>query len=331
MPAELENININTINTFIMETTLLDITLTKELIELIAKSFTFTDIEAIGKYIFKKYSTHTLEDINESISISPLNASKRLVYECEQHNHLNVLFAFIIELDNTSLNGKTVKIKGLENLLYKLANSGIFYDFSRRKLRFYNQEKKVLKNWGSLKEGREYEITIASVDVCDNSSLVKKHKTSVMEKVYFQLWEFIRKRLEIYDGRIWMWAGDGGILAFQNKAGYSVSVACCLDILMSLPVFNLYPNKIISDQISLRIGMDAGLIKYSDDTGMIISDVINYASRLEKKATCANGLSISEDLYKNITSEMKKNFIKGEKFDGKVAYTLSYDYSKALL
>ena len=71
MPAELENLNINIIG-LIMEKTLFDITLTKEITEVIAKSLTFTDVEAIGKYIFKNYSTHLLEDINESISISPL-------------------------------------------------------------------------------------------------------------------------------------------------------------------------------------------------------------------------------------------------------------------
>lgn len=330
MPAELETINYDIIDSFIMEKTLFDVTLTREISELIAKNFTFTDIEAIGKYIFKKYSTHSLEEINESISISPLNAAKRLVYECEINNQLNVLYTFIIELDNTLLNGKTVKINGLENLLYKLANTGIYYDFNKRKLRFYNQDKKLLKNWGSLKEGREYSITIASLDVCDSSSLVKKYKPSVMEKVYFQLWEFIRKRLDIYDGRIWTWAGDGGILAFQNKNELFAGVSCCLDILISLPVFNLSSNILISEDISLRIGMDTGMIKFSDDTGMIVSGVINYASRVEKNATCTNGLSLSEDLYNNLPSEMKNVFTEGDRFEGRRVYSLSYDYCKAL-
>jgi class 3 adenylate cyclase len=309
---------------------LFDLTITKDLTELIGKNLTFPDIESIGEYIFRKYSTHSLENVNENISISPLNAAKWLVQKCQEENRLEDLFCFIIGLDGTLLNGKRVSIIGMEHLLYRLTNTGIYFDFNKRKLVSYNNDKKLLKNWGSLKDGREYSMTIASIDICDNSSLVKKYKNSIMEEVYYYLWEFIRKICELFDGRIWSRSGDGSIIAFRNDEKMISGVACCMELLFSLPVFNTLPLKKIPDEINIRLGVDSGMVKYYDNTGNIVSDVINYASKLEKTATCPNGLSISEDVYNHISPAMQKMFQSKKKFGGKTAYTLSFEYNKAL-
>lgn len=308
-----------------------DLTVTKDIIELIGINLTFPDIESVGKYIFKKYSTHSLENVDENITISPFNAARRLVQKCEEENKLNDLFCFIISLDGTLLNGKRIKIAGLEQLLYRLTSSGVYYDFDKRKIVSFNTDKRVLKNWGSLKDGREYSMTIASIDICDNSKLVRKYKTSVIEEVYYYLWEFIRKKCELFGGRIWSRNGDGSILAFRNDKSPISGIECCMEILFSLPVFNISPIKKIPDEINIRLGVDSGLVKFYNDTGSIVSDVINYASKLEKKATCTNGLSVSENVYRQISPAMRKMFQSKTEFAGKTAYSFGYDYCKALL
>ena len=307
-----------------------DLTITKDLIEFIGKNLTFPDIESIGKYIYKKYSTHSLENVDEHISISPLNAAKRLVQKCDEDNKLSDLFCFVISLDGSLLNGKKINFVGIEHLLYRLSSAGIFFDFDKRKLLSFDNEKKLLKNWGSLKDGKEYSLTIASIDICDNSSLVKKHKTSVIEEVYYYLWEFIRKKCEHHDGRIWTRNGDGSLLAFRNDKNPVSGIECCMEILFSLPIFNSSISKKMQDEINLRLGIDSGMVKFYNDTGNIVSDVINYASKLEKKGTCPNGLSVSESAYEYITPIMKKMFRSKIDFGGKTSYTFSFDYCKAL-
>ena len=96
----------------------------------------------------------------------------------------------------------------MENLLYRLSRSGQYYDFDRRSFVDEEDHTKLL-NWGALRDGREYPFTIASVDICQNSELVKKYKTKVMEKVYYRLWEFLKQKLDHWEGRTWNWAGDG--------------------------------------------------------------------------------------------------------------------------
>jgi class 3 adenylate cyclase len=313
-----------------LEKKVFDITLTKDLTELIGKNFTFPDIESIGKYVFKKYNTHAIENVNENISISPINAARILVFECEKNNRLSDLFSFIIEMDGGLLNGKRVAIPGMDNLLYRLSSTGIYFDFNKRSLRSYNQDKKTLKNWGVLKDGKEYPIGIASIDICENTKLVKTYKTAKIEEVYFHLREYIRKKCEFYDGRIWFWAGDGCIVAFRDDEGLIPAVSCCLEILFSLPIFNTSPLKRIPDEISLRIGMDWGTIKYYEDTGSIVSDVINSASRIEKNATCPDGLSVSDNLFQKLPQTIQQLFLNTSTFDGAITHTLSYDYKKAI-
>jgi hypothetical protein len=142
-----------------------------------------------------------------------------------------------------------------------------------------------LLNWGALRDGHEYPVVIASVDICQNSELVKRHTTKVMERVYYRLWAFLKTKLDHWEGRIWNWAGDGGIFAFRGEQGVTNAVSCCLEILATLPVFNIQPDKGIADEICLRIGLDFGPVKFAADTGRIVSDVINYAAHLEKKGT----------------------------------------------
>jgi class 3 adenylate cyclase len=258
-----------------------------------------------------------------------LTAAKRLVTECESAKKLPDLFKFAIELDGTPFNGKTVTLLGLENILYRLSRSGYYFDFNKRKFIAFNQDKTMMINWGSLKDGKEYPVTIASIDICGNSELVTKHKPAIMEKVYYAFWEYLNKKLKIYDGRTWSWAGDGGILAFRNEKGPIPAVSCCLEILLSLPVFNSDPSKKIEDDIKIRIGMDSGSVKFYEDTGRIVSDTINYAAHLEKKGTSALGLSVSDAIYPHLPASLQQLFKSSADFEGRKAWSLCYDFSKA--
>lgn len=298
-----------------------DASLVKDLAELIGKSLTFNDIEAIGGYLFKDqgFSTHRLARIDHKLSISPLNAARTLVAECDRTGQLKELFAFVFELDGVPLNGRSVHLQGLDDLLYNLQRSGRYYEFGRRRFVDCATDKRCMPGWGVLRNGREYELAIASVDICGNSRLVRKHTPAVMERVYYRLWDFLKHRLDVHDGRMWNWAGDGGLLAFRGDDRERAAVSCCLEILYSLPVFNLQPDKPIRDDVCLRIAIDTGTVKYFEDTGRIVSEVINYAAHLEKKATRPGTLSVSDVAFARLPKAMQSVFTGKREFEGRVA------------
>jgi class 3 adenylate cyclase len=300
-----------------------DAALVKDLAEMLGKSLTFKDIDAVGVYLFKdqSYRTHNVTGTSKGVSISPLNAARRLVEECERKNRLKDLFAFAFELEGMPLNGRIVKLEGLENILYRLSRTGQYYDFGRRRFVEFNSDRKSLPGWGVLKSGKEYPIAVVSADICQNSALVRKYRPAVMEKVYYALWEFLKRKLDPYDGRIWGWAGDGGLLAFRGEAGVPAAVSCCLEILYTLPVFNLRPGLPIREELCLRLGMDFGPVKFMEDTGRIVSEVINYAAHLEKKGTPPGALSISDAVYGRLSKRMQAPFKTKQEFEGRAAYT----------
>jgi class 3 adenylate cyclase len=307
-----------------------DLTLIKDATEMLGKSLTFTDIEVMGKYFFKGYNAHGVAKIPHTQTISPVNAAKILIDACIEKNKTADFFKFVIELDGTVLNGRTVKLIGVENILYRLSQTGVFFDFSKRKFATITEDRKLMVNWGSLRSGKEYDMIIASIDICSNSELVKKCKPQVMEKVYYQLFEFLKKKMIQYDARIWSWAGDGGIMAFRNDKGPIFAVNCLLEILFTMPVFNAWQSKKIEEDICIRIGADAGVVKFYDDTGRIVSDVINYAAHLEKSGTSPNGLSVSETIYDAANKQLRDMFRKKFEFEGRTAYTLVYDFTRAI-
>ena len=171
----------------------------------------------------------------------------------------------------------------------------------------------------------EYPIAVVSADICQNSVLVRKYRPAVMEKVYYALWEFLKRKLDPYDGRIWSWAGDGGLLAFRGEEGVRAGVSCCLEILYTLPVFSLRPGLPIREQMCLRLAMDFGPVKFMEDTGRIVSEVINYAAHLEKQGTAPMALSISDAAYARLPKQMQALFDTEQEFEGRTAYTTAAD------
>lgn len=300
---------------------MIDLSLLNETSEILAKNFTSEEIESLGKIIFSKYDGHKAAGIKNHITMSSRKSANALVQFLNEGKKTFQLIKLIIEMDNSSLNGKAKSIEGLEAYLNKLIKSDIYYDFKKRKLHHSKKETQNIINWGILKEGKTYNITVMSLDIVGNSKLVKKHGTKTMEKVYFRLRSFVEQKVLDYDGRIWNFAGDGGLIAFTSKDHVVRSVLCSLDIRAALSVFNINPDIPIKDSIILRLALDTGKVKFSFDTGHIVSDIINYAAHLEKMGTLPGEISISENIKKELPSKIVKIFSDKNKFENINSYS----------
>jgi class 3 adenylate cyclase len=62
-----------------------------------------------------------------------------------------------------------------------------------------------------------------------------------------------------------------------------------------------------------------------EDTGRIVSDVINYAAHLEKKGTPPGALSVSDAVYARLPSRMQAPFTSKRQFEGRTAYSTAAD------
>ena len=303
---------------------MLDPTLRNTIIELLSLDLNSDQIDEIGRFLLKNHSTHSSLGLGDHITVSARKAASTLVDECVDKRCEEKLLKFIIELDGERLLGKTVELRDLERLMNHLAKDGLVYDPKKRKLKKIKESVEDMPNWGALKSGKQYEVTVASIDIVGSSALVKKHGQKKMEKIYYEFWTLLRRLLSDYDGRIWSWQGDGGLAAFAFKRHQERAILFALELHQLIKVFNVNPRKPISDDIELRIGMDTGKVKYQEDTGQIISDTINYAAHLEKSFTAPGGITISKELIEAVPKGMLRHFDEKGEFEGRTALACSW-------
>ena len=299
---------------------MLDPVLINDMTEMLTKHLKPNQIDEIGRMLLRRYNSHEKLGIDDHITIPRRRAAEALIDECLNRKKDEDLLKCLIELDGSDLLGKPVSFDGLESFMKDLVSAGYLYDYKKRKIKKLKEDPEDLPNWGGLREGKSYDVTVASIDIVGNSLLVKKYGLKKIEKVYAKFWNLLRRVLAVYDGRIWSWSGDGGLVAFTFKGHPTRAVLCALELQNVMSVFNVDPGLPIDEPISLRIGLDTGTLKFSLNTGQIVSETINYAAHLEKSFTTPGKISISGELWQKISDKLQAIFDCEGEFEGRAAF-----------
>ncbi len=288
--------------------------------EMLTRAMKPDQIDEVGCLLMKHHCSHTVLGLDKHITVPTRKAATALLDECIDKGCEERLLKFLVEIDGTPLLGKVVQLDSIEELLSAMARSGYVYDEKKRKIRSLKEDILELTSWGALKEGRYYDITTVSVDIAGSSAIVKKHGMKKAEKLYFHFWSFLRRILAVYDGRIWNWAGDGGIIAFTFKRHQQRALMFAVELQSLMELFNADPERPVNEKLRLRIGLDCGRIKYLSDTGQIVSETINYAAHLEKSFTAPGGISASAELIAAVPASLKAMFKSAGSFEGRRAW-----------
>ena len=304
-----------------MDGVVLEPALRNDLIELIAANFKADEVNELGELILGSFDANVASGTTSDISLSSRKSAKLLVESCDECSQLPALLKLIVEVDDGIVHGRSVRVEGLEAFLGKLLHVGIFYDFKTRRIITACTEPGELTNWGCLREGREYDITVISLDVVKNSALVRAHGLKKMEKLHYNLLSFLKEKLAAGDGRIWSWAGDGCIIVFALTDHIRRAVRFAVEVQNAIPIFNLTGESDAPTDICLRLAIDSGKVKFKIDTGKIVSDVINYAAHLEKRSTRPGCVSLSRSVYDSLSARLGSLFHFGGIFDGKDFFT----------
>jgi len=299
----------------------LDISLKQEVIEIVSASFKADQINEIGIIIFKKFDLHQISGKRSIETLSSRKAAGILIDYCIEKHKEKILLEFLIEIDDSFFLGKQVALEGMESFLLKLSLIGYSYSPLKRKIIHGKEDPMDQKNWGALKEGKAYNMTVLSLDIVENSRLVKNYGSKKMKKLYASLWIFLRERLSSYNGRIWTWAGDGGLIAFATKNHLINGVKFALEIQNLMILFNYDPSYPIKEPIKLRIGLDSGKVPFSHSTGQIVSEVINCAAHLEKGICNPGFIAVSSRVYDGMGKGYADFFENRGEFEGDLSYS----------
>lgn len=300
---------------------MLDAVLRKDLVELIGSNFNSDQINKLGQYVLSHFDVHDLCAMDRHITVPALDAARVLVEQAEEKKKVSGLLEVLIETDGEKLEGRRVTVRGVEQFLSNMARSGLVYDFDKRKVRKSSKNPDLAPNWGSLRDGKSYPVTVASIDIVGNSELVRINGMKAMEKAYYRFWTFLQQRLSTYDGRTWSWAGDGGILAFALKDNPIRATQWALEVQATIPIFNASPENPIPQDIRARIGLDYGKVTFRQDTGRIVSDTINFAAHLEKDKTAPGEVSISKAVHDELPHRLANLFVDSGVFEDRPILT----------
>lgn len=300
---------------------MLDIALKTDLIELLARNLKTEQIEELGRRILNR-NLNIYDEANEyqHVTLPPRRAADTLVQACQQHNVLNDLIQLLVELDGHLLLGRWVTVEGLERLLEDLPKVGLVYNFQKRKVMPIKSDPQELPNWGSLRDGRTYSITVASIDIVENSQLVRTYGMRKVQNLYSRFYTLLNEKLRKYDGRTWSWSGDGGIVAFTFKHHELRAVQFAFELQRTLPIFNSFTERGIDAEIAIRIGIDAGKIQFTYDIGSIVSETINFAAHLEKQATSSGHIAVSDTVCEALPLRLAVGLSEEDTFEGRTIY-----------
>ncbi|HUX14718.1 MAG TPA: adenylate/guanylate cyclase domain-containing protein [Spirochaetia bacterium] len=293
-----------------------DAALVNDLTEILSQALNQEQLDAFGRLLTKGFDAHAALNLDRHVTVPKRRAAAALIEICRENRKTDELLQLVFETDGRQLEGKTVTFSDLDLFVNRLARSGIVYDHLQRRIKRVDKDVSEMRNWGTLRDGRTYEITVASIDIVDNSRLVRQFGARTVEIIYKRLWDLLRFELSRYDGRIWSWAGDGGIIAFALKDSQARAVKWALSVQRLLPVFNADGENPVDEPVRMRIGISSGRMKFLSDTGSIVADAINYAAHLEKHRTEAESISISEAVYSALSPKLASHFFAGGEFEG---------------
>ncbi|RKX75656.1 MAG: adenylate/guanylate cyclase domain-containing protein [Spirochaetes bacterium] len=288
------------------------------LIETVGGSLVADQVEALGQMLLPELNIHDLSGKRRNFTLSPRMAAQALTEHLIDHKQLSDYIKLLIEMDEEVILGKEIRIEGLEYFLQRLSETGLIYDTKKRKVVTLKEDLSKRPDWGVLKNGRNYDVTVGSMDIVGSSELVKKFGRKTMEKFYSFFWSTLGERLGSYDGRIWSWAGDGGILAFAFKNHRERATRFAYEMQRIMPLINAHTRNPIKENVAIRIGMHSGKVAFMADTGKMISDVINLAAHLEKKGTQPGFVSITESIWKTLPSKLQDLFDPVGDFEGQL-------------
>ncbi len=292
---------------------------------LLANNLSTDEIDSLGKKLEPKFNSHILSGQPFGITLRPEQAAQILLERfSSQIPKIIAMLINMVEHEDTSILGRIIPIQGMDVFMQKLGSAGWKYDIVSGTLQKSEPEEETA-DWGIMREGNVYQFAYLSVDIAGNSQIQLKYPRSEIETVYENLLGLINETVKKYSGRIWSWAGDGGLVSFYLGDCSQEAVKCAIEIQLRMIQFNLDVTKnSFREPVHLRIAAHEGETVYRENKGAILSEAINYVAHLEKKGTESDSVSISENVRRALPARLKGVFEPRGEFENINHYSLSF-------
>ncbi|MFC1671111.1 hypothetical protein ACFL20_12040 [Spirochaetota bacterium] len=279
----------------------------------VAESMDVHTMVTLAKMFIHNYDLNKRTGIPENIPIQKRDAAKQIVRDINQSNLLLHFICQLIEIKYVGLMAKKYNIIYLNKIIDEVLKLGFIFD-SENKMFVEDSNVRRTRNWGTLREDEDYVFTFVRLDIVGNSKLVREYPDAIIKSTYSDLRKIVDYAIDVREGRVWNWEGDGGLIAFYFSNKYQLATLSAMEIAHELFMYNLSKCK-LKKPLQVRIAVHGGLCGYTSDYEELMkNEVIKKTIEIEAKYTKPNTVTISNMVGEAIDENLLKQFvlIKGE-------------------
>jgi len=229
------------------------------------------------------------------MSIPNKDAASQIVRDIKKDELMLDFIILLIQCQETGLGGRKYRVPHLREIINELNKAGLIYD-GEVKMFLENPRVRRTKNWGVLRENDEYIFTFLSLDIVGSSAIVGQNESEIVYSTYDDLRGIVQSAIERRNGRIWNWAGDGGLAAFYFSNKNSNAVLSAMEIIHELYLYNLVSCR-LNKPLRIRMAINNGPCLYMRNYGDIKSDTLKKLFEIETKYTPPNHVTLSDSVY----------------------------------
>lgn len=276
------------------------------MIKALYESMSTREMVKLTRRIFPSYNIHERTGYPENMPVPPMHAAQQITEDVIKEEIFIQFVTLLIDVYQNGFMGKKIQIKALPQILSELVSQGLYYNPDLGTF-VENKGEKVSKGWRILEEGKSYEFSLLSIDIVNNTELVRRYSMDIISRTYSDIRELAKKNMEKRNGRIWGWEGDGGLGAFYFQNKNVMAVLSGIDILLDLLFYNILRCR-LDESLSIRMAVHTGPCQFHHDMGNIKHETIQKLEELVSEYTEPDSLTISPSVYQDLGRKLEKFF-----------------------
>ncbi len=280
----------------------------------------------IARQIIQNYDLYERSGFPPNIPIPTIDAARQIALDVIEEDLVVKFVENLIDVYENGLMGRKITVRFLPQIIKELGSSGLIYD-DEYKMFVEKSDMKRTIGWGILQENNIYDLSFMSMDIVNNSELVRKYPKNDIALAYSDVREIVKYHVEKRNGRIWEWEGDGGIAAFYFQDKNIKAVLSGIDILLELFLYNLL-HCALKEALQIRLAVHTGPCQFTYNIQTLQSDTLDKLRELETKYTPPNHLVISSGVYYDMGSKLEHFFEAEPIATGNYVYRYALQWEK---
>jgi len=285
-------------------------------------------MEKVARKVIPDYDVYERSGFPSSIPIPRVDAARQILRDFVRENYFLKLIESLLDVHQHGDMGREIRIPLLSRIIAEVEDQGFTY--SKQKGVFVEETKSGRARnmgWGTLREGRSYELALLRIDIVGNSDLVRRYPKTAIGATYAGVRDIITRLVERRDGRIWSWEGDGGLAAFYFIDKTIQATLCGMEILHELFLFNLLGTS-LPESVSTRLAVHAGPCKFLASAKESDGDVIRRVELLESRYTRPDCLTVSSGVFMDLGSKLSPLFVQVNGPESSSIYRYSLEWQR---